>query len=198
MTTTTALPPIAATVTFRVADFAEWKKAFDSHEEARRQAGILRQQIHRGTDDPNLVCVYAAASDRGKLQGFFASDELAARQRAAGILGPPSVVLLVPQESRTVHDRKLAAAMVTHEVEDYDRWKATFDADGEGRTRAGIVGHGIARSATNPNVVVVYVQADSTAQLRALLGSSELAARMQKAGVRSTPEISYYDPQSPS
>jgi quinol monooxygenase YgiN len=191
MTTNTSLAPIAASVTFRVVDFAAWKKGFDSHEQVRRQAGILGLQINRGTDDPGLVCVFSHATDRDKLQAFLTSDDLKAREREAGVLGPPSIELLVPQEDQAVRGKTLASTVALFEVESYDRWKAAFDAGRELRTRAGIIGHAINRSATNPNRVCVYLQAETAAQLRALHGSAELAASMKKCGVIMPPQIHY-------
>ncbi len=36
-------------------DFATWKRIFDSHAQARREAGLTRVRLWRGREDPNNV-----------------------------------------------------------------------------------------------------------------------------------------------
>ena len=181
------LPPIILKVTTKVHDFDAWKKAFDGRVDARREAGILGHNITRGTDDPSLVSVYLPAVDREKLEVFVADME--ARMQKSGLTDPPTISLLVPQEERAVHGRQVAAAMLIFDVESYDQWKSSFDSGVEFRKRGGVIGYAVNRSATNPNQVVVFLQAESADKLRELVTSSELAAGMQKAGVRGAPEI---------
>jgi hypothetical protein len=183
------LPSIAATVTVTVGDFDAWKKTFEARAEARKNAGILGHHINRSADDPGVVSVYLPASDRGKLEGFLA--DMTARMQKSGVSDTPSIALLVPQEDRATRGRALAAAMLSFDVESYDRWKSAFDSGVELRKRGGVVGWAVNRSAANPNRVLVYLQAESAETLRALVTSSELAAGMQKAGVVSAPQITF-------
>jgi hypothetical protein len=171
---------IAATLMSRVTDFAAWKTAFAAGASRREEAGILGHHIGRGADDPGHVCVLVAATDRDRLERFL-----------AGVGGVQEIALLWPQEDRLDWSRPLAAALLSHEVEDYDRWKAMFDAGRETRQRAGVVGHVVARSARDPSQVLVYLQAESTDELRTLLTSSGLAVKMQRAGVTAPPRVSY-------
>ena len=96
---------------------------------------------------------------------------------------------VTPVEDMTVKDRPLAGAIVRHEVADYAAWKRAFDGDAAARARAGIVGHAVNRSAQNPNVVVVYVQAPSLETLRAFTSSPDIKKVMKAAGVIGTPEV---------
>jgi hypothetical protein len=87
-----------------------------------------------------------------------------------------------------------AAAVVTHEVNDYATWKRAFDEHAGARKRAGIVGTHINVSADNPNLVSIYLAAGDLASLRAFLGNEDLKATMTKAGVKGPPTVSLITP----
>lgn len=87
-----------------------------------------------------------------------------------------------------------AAAVVTHEVNDYATWKRAFDEHAASRKRAGIVGTHINVSADNPNLVSVYLAAADLASLRAFLGNEDLKATMVRAGVKGPPTVSLITP----
>ncbi|MEK7730306.1 MAG: hypothetical protein AAB363_00460, partial [Planctomycetota bacterium] len=57
----------------KVADFAQWKKVFDSHAEAQRQAGLHLQRLWRGIDDPNEVFMLFEVTDIEKARSFVTS-----------------------------------------------------------------------------------------------------------------------------
>jgi hypothetical protein len=82
-----------------------------------------------------------------------------------------------------------AAAVVTHEVADYDAWKRVFDEHADARRRAGIVGTHINRSVENPNLVSVYLAAGDFGTIRAFLGNEDLQATMVRAGVKGPPTV---------
>jgi hypothetical protein len=89
----------------------------------------------------------------------------------------------------TVKDRALAGAIVRHEVSDYAAWKRGFDAHGPARAAAGIIGHAVNRVAQNPNVVVVYLQAETLDVLRAFASSPDLKKVMKDLDVVGEPDI---------
>lgn len=105
------------------------------------------------------------------------------------------------QPTQTTTDRRpatsalpAAAAVVTHEVNDYATWKRVFDEDASARKRAGIVGTHINVSADDPNLVSVYLAAGDLASLRAFLGNEDLKATMMKAGVKGPPTVALITP----
>jgi hypothetical protein len=105
------------------------------------------------------------------------------------------------QTTQTTADRRpapsalpAAAAVVTHEVNDYATWKRAFDEHAGARKRAGIVGTHINVSADNPNLVSVYLAAGDLASLRAFLGNDDLKATMMKAGVKGPPTVALITP----
>ena len=111
-----SLAPVAVVVRHTVADFDTWKAAFDADEDARRAAGVLGHHINRGTDDPNALSVYLAASDIDRARAFASSDELQAAMEAAGVTSAPKVDWMTPVREAIVWDRELPAFMLTHRV----------------------------------------------------------------------------------
>jgi hypothetical protein len=135
--------------------------------------------------------VYLAANDAERLSAFLSSHDMMAAMRDAGVKGPPSIAMITPVEDKTVKDRPLAGVIVRHEVRDFDTWKRAFDGDGDARNQAGVIGHAVNRSVKNPNLVVVYLQAESVDELRAFAERPELKAAMKAAGVLGAPDISF-------
>jgi quinol monooxygenase YgiN len=183
--------PAAVVITHEVENFDTWKGAFDRHADTRRGAGIITAHVNRHADNPNRVSIYLGATDRAKLSAFIASTDLMATMRAAGVMGPPLVVDVTPVEDLTRKDRALPALIIRHEVRDWAAWKAAFDEHADARAAAGIVGHAVNRSTQNPNVVVVYLQAESEASLRAFTANTDVKQVMQAAGVVGAPDLSF-------
>jgi len=181
----------AVVVTHEVEDFAAWKRAFDSHASARRNAGIFTTHVNRDADNPNRLSLYLGGSDAAALDAFLASADLKATMRDAGIKGAPQVVPVTPVEDMTVKTGAPTGLIVRHEVRDFDTWKRAFDAHTSARNEAGLVGHAVNRSRQNPNVVILYLQAHSRDALEAFAGSTELAQAMQLAGVIGKPDFTF-------
>jgi len=185
------LPVAAVVINHDVEDYAAWKRAFDRHAAVRREAGIFAAHVNQDADNPNRLSVYLAAADRAKLAAFIGDIALMATMREAGVTGPPYIIDLTPVEDLTRKDRPLAGLIIRHEVRDYALWKQAFDRHGEVRAKAGVIGHAVSRSARDPNVVVIYLQAESLEALRAFAAAPELKAAMQTAGVVGAPELSF-------
>ncbi len=186
----------AVIVTHAVESYETWKRAFDAHAAAQGSAGIVATHINRSAENPNLLSVYLAATDAAKLDAFLSSADLKATMKNAGVKGAPTFAKITPMEDRAVKDRALPGAIVRHEVADYAAWKRGFDADAPARARAGIVGHAVNRSAERPNVVIVYLQAESLDALRAFTSKPELKETMKAAGVVGAPEIAFVNGQA--
>lgn len=186
-----ATPTVAAVVNHRVKDYDAWKRAFDQHADARRAAGIVSHHINRDVDDPNLLSIYLAGTDRAKLEAFFASEDLKATMANAGVEGPPTITLMTPVEDKTQKRDPLYGVIVIHPVADFDAWKKVYDEVDGIRRDAGIVGQAVNRSLADPNLVIVYHQAESIEALRAFTASDKLKSAMQRAGVAGPPKFMY-------
>jgi quinol monooxygenase YgiN len=88
------------------------------------------------------------------------------------------------------------AAVIIHEVEDFDKWLPLFNEHQAVRAEAGVLGHHLHRGADNPNIVVVYLPASDADKLTALLSNDELAAKMRESGVKGPPSIKICKPMS--
>lgn len=95
----------------------------------------------------------------------------------------------------TTHALPAAAALVKHEVRDYDAWKAVFDGDADRRKASGIVGHHINRSADNPNALAVYFPATDLSKLQEFLADDTLKLKMKDAGVMGPPQVTLIRPR---
>ena len=186
------LPPAAALLRHTVADFDTWKAAFDVHEGARREAGILGHHINRGEENPNEIALYMALTDVDRAKAFATSDDLSETMREAGVLGPPETLWVTPAREAIVWDRELPAVMISHNVADFDVWLAGYDEAEELRTSRGIIGQAANRGIDDPTLALVYHQAESFDALRSFMAAPELAAAMKALGVTSAPEATYH------
>jgi len=186
-----SLPPAAVVVRSRVADFDTWLTAFDSHEDARRAAGILGHHINRAEDDPNDVSVFMALSDLDRAKTFATSDDLRQRMQEAGVISAPEITYMTPVREAIVWDRELPAFILSHSVADFDRWLEGYDAATDLQKTEGIVGQAANRSIDAPKVAIVYHQAESFDTLRTFLANDKLKAKMQEAGVTSAPDVQF-------
>jgi len=86
------------------------------------------------------------------------------------------------------------AALLTHRVEDVDRWKAGFDDHEPARRAAGILGHHINRAKDDPHLITLFLTLSDLDDAKAFTASPELGEVMQKVGVVSRPEIQWLQP----
>lgn len=185
------IPPVAVLVSHRVADYDAWKKAFDDDAPARKEAGCLGHHINVGADDPRWVYVYCPATDADKLKAFIHSPEVAGVMKNAGVEGPPTIDFMTPKSADYIRDQKLPGIIVTHTVEDYDRWRVAYDGFDGFRKQSGIIGHAVNQELGNPNRVTIYHQANNMDSLRAFLDSPELKETMPSAGVIGAPDVKF-------
>ena len=56
-----------------VADFAEWKRAFDSDPAHRQESGVKRYRVSRAVDDPGFVSVDLEFESLAAAEAFLAA-----------------------------------------------------------------------------------------------------------------------------
>jgi len=185
-------PIYGAVIRHEVADFDAWKRAFDDHEGARREGGIVMHNLHRNDEKPNDVLIYLSSPNLKALQGMVASDNLKAAMMKAGVVGAPQITLVQNREMNVNTDGTAkAGAVIRHRGADYDTWKAAFDDHDSVRKTSGVLGYSVNTVVGSDNDVVALAQSDSIDELRAMFGSADLAAAMKAAGVTGPPEIVY-------
>ena len=87
----------------------------------------------------------------------------------------------------------LPTLLVRHQVEDYARWKAGFDAHSVARSAAGSRGGRLYRNADDSTEVVIAVQFETLDQARAFAGSDDLRETMAELGVADQPDVYFLD-----
>ncbi len=184
------IPTAAVVVTHDVESYERWKQAFDAHADKRRTFGITNTHINRDAENPNHLSIYLAGTDATKLDAFLKSRDLADTMVGAGVKGPPHIAAITPVEDHT-QKKPAAGVIVRHTVKDFDAWKRVFDGDAERRKQAGIIGHAVNRGVADPNLVVVYLQAESLDSLRTFTSSPDLKQTMQNAGVIGKPDLMF-------
>ncbi len=91
MDTTTLAPNVARVmVTHKVKDWDAWKKEFDSHKQARLDAGLADRVVGHSIEDNHMVRIVFAITDMAKAKAFMASKDLKDKMAAAGVEGPPT------------------------------------------------------------------------------------------------------------
>lgn len=80
-------------VTHKVKDWDAWKKVFDSHKQARLDAGLADRGVGYSVDDKNMVTVVFNVTDMAKAKAFFTSQDLKDKMAEAGVEGKPDIFM---------------------------------------------------------------------------------------------------------
>jgi hypothetical protein len=64
----------------------------------------------------------------------------------------------------------MAILQIEHRVRDYDAWKQAFDSDPVGRKDGGVLRYRVARSAADPNLVLIELEFDEPGKAEAFQG----------------------------
>lgn len=81
--------------------------------------------------------------------------------------------------------------VITHKVENFDKWKAVFDSAASTKRTYGWKQSNVLAVDGDKNNVMVMEEYGSIEKAKAFAGSSELKAAMAKAGVASAPEVHF-------
>jgi hypothetical protein len=77
-------------VNHKVKDWDAWKKSFDSHKQARMDAGLVDRGLGYSVDDNHIVSIVFAVTDKKKADDFSKSKDLKDKMAEAGVEGPPT------------------------------------------------------------------------------------------------------------
>ena len=90
MNDTTAIQAtVRVMVRHKVKDWDAWKKSFDSHKQARMDAGLTDRVVGHTVGDTHNVSLVFAVSDMDKAKAFMNSDDLKNKMKEAGVEGAP-------------------------------------------------------------------------------------------------------------
>lgn len=82
----------------------------------------------------------------------------------------------------------MAVIILTHDVEDFAKWKPHYLADSARRTNAGLKEIAYGTKSDNPHKVYIIWEGDPK-NLESMIKDPELAKVMKEAGVTSEPEV---------
>jgi quinol monooxygenase YgiN len=97
---TGTMPKFGVMLDTKVKDFAVWKASFDSHDQTRKDAGMLGYAVSQDPKDPNRVTVWLEADDKDKITAFLASPDLAAKMKEGGVKGKPKATIVETGEMK--------------------------------------------------------------------------------------------------
>jgi hypothetical protein len=182
------MPTSAGVVIQTVKDYDAWKKAFDEHQQARKDAGALGDGVMRGVDNPKLIAVYLPTNDIAKLKEFTASKDLKDKMKEAGVVGKPTIYLFNNAGGKMAPPDKasLFGAIIELDTKDFAAFKTALDAQQPARDAAGIVGYGLGQGVEKPNTAYLYLQSDDAIKLKAYLAAKETKQAFKDAGVKNT------------
>lgn len=78
----------------KVQDFANWKAAFDGFIEVRKAAGEIDFSVGNLHNEPNTAYVVNSWENVEQFNAFMSADDLKEAMGAAGVLEPPTVIIL--------------------------------------------------------------------------------------------------------
>jgi len=81
--------------------------------------------------------------------------------------------------------------LVHHQVEDYNHWRAAFDAALDFRHKGGERSCRVFRKAGNPNDLTLLFEWEDIARAQSYMNSEELRQKMKQAGVIGVPDVQY-------
>jgi hypothetical protein len=114
-------------------------------------------------------------------------------EKKAGENSADTTTVKAPETATPVKPANLM--VMTHKVANYAKWQAGYEAGDSMRLAYGLHNYVLARGIKDTNMVMVVVKIDDAAKAKEFSTFPGLKAAMQKAGVTSTPTISYLDVQ---
>ncbi len=81
-------------VRHKVADFTRWKRVFDSHAAAQREAGLTVKHVLRNMDDLGEVFLLLGMEDVEKARRFVTSPKVPDAQAASTVVDEPDIFYL--------------------------------------------------------------------------------------------------------
>jgi quinol monooxygenase YgiN len=78
-------------VRHKVADYANWKRAYDAFDATRKKHGVTSASVYRDADDSSTVIVTHTFKDTSTAKAFASSEDLRSAMERAGVAGPPEI-----------------------------------------------------------------------------------------------------------
>jgi len=180
-------PQNMAIITHKVANYAKWKIAYESHDSARLANGIHNYVIGRGLLDSNMVMVALKVDDTAKAKAFAKDPSLKKAMQKGGVLGAPMISLITAtwQDTATIDSKLRSRTMFT--VKDWDAWQKAFEEGKQERLDNGITVRVISHDLNDTKKVSLVTAVLDTAKAFAYYKSDALKKRRAASGVVGEP-----------
>ena len=86
-------PGVRVFVHHEVADYAAWRKVYNSFGGTRRKLGVTAQAVYQSVDNPNDVVVTHDFATAERAKAFISSDALKSAMQKAGVKGTPQITV---------------------------------------------------------------------------------------------------------
>ena len=78
----------------KVAEYSKWRRVFDSHAAAQREAGLHVLHVLRSADDPDVVVMLFRVDDVAKARAFTEAPSASEAGHESGVIGPVEICFL--------------------------------------------------------------------------------------------------------
>lgn len=178
----------------KVKEYDTWKKGFDEFQPVREENGELSYEVGVLEGEPNTVYVFNTWKSEDHYKRFKETASLKDKMNEAGVSEAPTFLYLDKLEGSKYEDNKITA-IIYHEIENYDKWKRTFDDFERTRKEFKEVSYEVGTINGDPNWIYVMNQWDSLADYNAFVNDSKLKDAMNKAGVIGKPIFLVFNPK---
>lgn len=87
----------------------------------------------------------------------------------------------------------MAHLLIRHNVQEFTKWRAGYDAHRPVRQQYGCLGERLFRTSDSPENVIVLLEFDTYQNARRFVASDNLREAMQNAGVIGTPHFHFIE-----
>ena len=180
-------------MTHKVANFAKWQPAYESHDSVRRSYGLANYALGRGVKDSNMAVIILRIADANKAKELTSSQGLKDRMKKAGVIGMTSFHYLTYIQHDSSKIEPTARVMVTHKVKDWDAWKKEFESHKQARMDAGLIDRVVAHNVDDNHMVTIISAITDMKKATDFFSSKDLKDKMTKAGVEGAPSVLYFN-----
>ncbi len=178
----------------KVANYAKWKMAYDTHDSIRLANGLTNFVLGRGMGaDSNTVLVALKMADVTKAKAMAASPELKARMQKGGVLGVPNFNFVETVALDNATNAATSRVVMTHKVKDWDAWKKEFDSHKQVRMDAGLLDRAVGHSVDDTRMVTLVFAVTDMEKAKTFMASKDLKDKMTAAGVEGPPATFFYN-----
>ena len=147
------------------------------------KADAIAYLLSQGQDQTDVVIAHIIGRSGEKLGTFLELQ----KAKPDGLFAGASEFFVTLDDAYEVPspwpEQTTYSVFLRFKVKDYDKWRASFDKNGEVRAASGVIGYGIHHSLADERVIVRYL-ATSTDLLRQIATMPEIKKLMKEQGVQ--------------